>query len=96
MVEQMNLIDNNFPEELLERCKTFSGQSTGTKAVRESLQRLFEIEREFRSLKLKYEDLQADFDDIRRHLEQKAKILAAEEKLLKQFREPNRFRLHGG
>lgn len=92
----MNLIDNNFPEELLERCKTFSGQSTGTKAVRESLQRLFEIEREFRSLKLKYEDLQADFMDLRRHLEQKAKILADEEKLLKQFREPNRFRLHGG
>ena len=92
----MNLIDNNFPEELLERCKSFSGQVTATKAVRESLQRLFEIEREFRSMKLKYDDLQADFDDIRRHLEQKAKILAAEEKLLKQFREPNRFRLRGG
>ena len=71
----MNLIDNNFPEELLERCKSFSGQVTATKAVRESLQRLFEIEREFRSLKLKYDDLQADFDDIRRHLENKAKIL---------------------
>ena len=81
----MNLIDNNFPEELLERCKSFSGQVTATKAVRES----------FRFLKLKYDDLQADFDDIRRHLENKAKVLAAEEKLLKQFREPNRFRLHG-
>lgn len=79
----MNHADTKFPDELMERCKVFSGEVTGTRAVRVSLQRLFELEQKYRSLKLKYKDLQSDFDELYRAV-----------RVLRNF-QAGKFRLHG-
>ena len=39
----MNLIDRNFPDELGERAKNFSGRVNLTDAVKDSLQRLLKL-----------------------------------------------------
>lgn len=91
----MNLLDRNFPDELAERCSAYTGIPTLTGSVKESLQRLFEIERQYRSLKLKYKDLEADFQDVVKVLEDSQKVQNRRDQLLKELKQPNRFRLHG-
>lgn len=91
----MNLLDRNFPDELAERCSSYTGIPTTTGAVKESLQRLFEIERQYRSLKLKYKDLEADLQDAVKVLEDSQKVQNRRDQLLKELKQPNRFRLHG-
>lgn len=92
---KMVLHDTNFPPELMEWCKEFSGKATGTNAVKETLYRLRAIHQNYRELVLKHKDLQADFDDARRLLADEFLVQERKKKLLPQFSESNRFRLHG-
>lgn len=78
----MNFSDQHFSDDLMERCKSVSGEVTGTRAVRSTLQKFFEMEQEYRALKLKYNDLEADFNELFRALE-----------TLRKF-EAGKFRLH--
>ena len=91
----MNLLDRSFPDELAERCKEYSGIVTTTGAVKESLQKLFEVERNHRALNLKYKDLEADYNDLLRLFEDSQSLEQRRAKLLKDLKQPGRFRLHG-
>jgi len=91
----MVLHDTNFPADLMDRCKEFSGKATGTNAVKETLYRLFAVHQNYRELSLKFKDLEADFDDLRRLLADEVILQERKKKLLAQLAQDNRFRLHG-
>jgi hypothetical protein len=91
----MQLFDRHFPDDLADRCKLFSGRVNLTDAVKDSLQRLFEIECDYRSLKLKYKDKSADYEDLFRLFDDMIELEKRKQKVFEQLKQPDRFRLHG-
>lgn len=56
------LLINDFPPDLMEKCKTFSREKVGTRAVLKTLEKLFVINSEFCELKARFSVLNSDLD----------------------------------
>ena len=56
------LLINYFPPDLMEKCKTFSREKVGTRAVLKTLEKLFVINSEFCELKARFSVLNSDLD----------------------------------
>lgn len=91
----MNLFDRNFPDELIERCKEFSGKPTATNAVKETLYKLFEYCERYRELKVQSQTTESRLRDLLRSLEQMEQAEAKYREVLKRVKDPNAFYLVG-
>lgn len=88
------LLIRDFPPELMEKCKSLSGEVCGTNAVLKSLEKLFGYYALFRELESRVDCLESDLEDARNILSDEAALFARKEKFLSQ--DINRFRLVGG
>lgn len=90
---KMVLHDLNFPDDLMDRCKEFSGKATGTSAVKETLYKLFEVYERSRGDRLKLltsdRKLEGLLDALM--LSENAKTIL--ESAIRKARDPNAFYL---
>lgn len=89
----MNLLDRNFPDELAERCKSFTGRACMTDAVKDSLFKGFEAVESLKIERLKRMTAERKLEDVLQALQLRENAETVLAHTLRKARDPEAFYL---
>lgn len=90
-----NLLIRDFPPELAEKCLSSTGEKVLTRAVLACLYKYFELQHDYKRVRLHSQDLQSDIDQIISYFKFEAEVSKKRTEVLKLITDPDRFYLHG-